>query len=414
MMKLYMSDVYRIDVHYPLDTVQTDILYFLYQPLVGASAMSTYMTMYTEGKRMNRFLKPAPLSRLVSYLSCHLDDMAKNIKTLEGIGLLKTYVKHENDFTHYIFDIQSPLSLQAFFKNQILLTLLQDALSLEDFQKTIQYFQTSREDQTNFEDITASFTDVFEIQHHGTRKLKFKNDFLEKTTKDVENLYDMDLLKRGLHDYQVPSSYLSKEDMIFIAQLGSVYAIDGMTLASFVKDAMTSQSLDRKCLKNKIKNYYEINEKSSLKEVYHKQPLQYQTKQTQNDPITLHMKYLDSITPYELLRDKQGGKEPVFHDLKIVETLMTQLALQPAVVNVILEYVLGKNQGRLSKAYCESIGATFARKHIETAMDAYHAFMNEEDNQKIKVESVIEEPIDYQPNEDEFEQLLNELKEGQL
>ena len=47
-------------------------------------------------------------------------------------------------------------------------------------------------------------------------------------------------------------------------------------------------------------------------------------------------------------------------------------------------------------------------------MDAYHAFMNEEDNQKIKVESVIEEPIDYQPNEDEFEQLLNELKEGQL
>ena len=75
---------------------------------------------------------------------------------------------------------------------------------------------------------------------------------------------------------------------------------------------------------------------------------------------------------------------------------------------------LGKNQGRLSKAYCEAIGATFARKHIETAMDAYHAFMNEEDNQKIKVESVIEEPIDYQPNEDEFEQLLNELKEGQL
>ena len=54
------------------------------------------------------------------------------------------------------------------------------------------------------------------------------------------------------------------------------------------------------------------------------------------------MKYLDSITPYELLRDKQGGKEPVFHDLKIVETLMTQLALQPAVVNVILEYVFRK------------------------------------------------------------------------
>lgn len=409
-----MSDIYRIDVHYPLDEVQNDILYFLYQPLMSSQAMSTYMTMYTEGKRMKRFLKPAPISRMLSFLSYNLDEMSQNIKILEAIGLLKTYVKHDNDLTYYIFDIQSPLSLRAFFKNQILVTLLQDAMSLEDFQKTIHYFQSSQEDKTDFEDITASFTDVFEIHHHQSRKLKLKVDFLEKTTQDIEVLYDMEALKRGLQEYQVPSSLLTKEDMTYIAQLGSVYAIDGLTLASFVKDAMTSTSLDRQCLKNKMKGYYEMSEKSTLKEVYHKQPLQYQTQQTQNDPLTLHMKYLDSITPYDLLKDKQGGKEPVFHDLKIVETLMTQLSLQPAVVNVILEYVLGKNKGRLSKAYCEAIGATFARKHIETAMEAYHAFMSEQEQSDIKLENVIEEPIDYQASADEFEQLLSELKEGQL
>lgn len=39
------------------------------------------------------------------------------------------------------------------------------------------------------------------------------------------------------------------------------------------------------------------------------------------------MQYLDKITPYELLKEKQGGSEPIFHDLKIVETLMVQLGL---------------------------------------------------------------------------------------
>ena len=65
-----------------------------------------------------------------------------------------------------------------------------------------------------------------------------------------------------------------------------------------------------------------------------------------------------------LLKEKQGGKEPVYHDLMIVETLMVQLGLKPAVVNVLIEYVLGKNNNRLSKRYCEAIGASWARKKI--------------------------------------------------
>ena len=98
-MKLYMSDLYRVELHYPLDEVQNDILYYLYQPLIGTNALSTYMMLYTEGKRMSRFLKPSSLSRLVSFLSSSLMDLEKHLKALEAIGLLKTYVRHENNIT---------------------------------------------------------------------------------------------------------------------------------------------------------------------------------------------------------------------------------------------------------------------------------------------------------------------------
>lgn len=410
-MKLYMSDLYRVEVHYPLDEVQNDILYYLYQPLIGTNALSTYMMLYTEGKRMNRFLHPSTLSRLTSFLSSSLLDIEKHIKALEAIGLLRTYVKHDNDLTQYVFVIQSPLSLKAFFKNQILTSLLQESLTADDFQKNIQYFQISKEDLSQYEDITASFQDVYTIQYKQKPLLKMQEALKNKQSTSLELPYDMDLLKRGLQDYQVSRSLLTAEDFKYIVQLGSVYSIDAFSMAGMVKEAMQSFGLDHKILKKKIQSYCEMNSASSLKEVYHKQPLQYQSEG--QSPIAMHMQYLDSITPYELLKEKQGGSEPVLHDLMIIETLMVQLGLKPAVVNVLIEYVLGKNHNRLSKRYCEAIGSSWARKHIETAMEAYDELMNDHQPQK-STQIVEEENITNDMEMDEVERLLSELKEGQV
>lgn len=115
-MKLYMSDLYRVEVSYPLDDVKHDILYYLYQPLIGSAATQLYMMLNVEGKRMSRFLKPSPFSRLTAFLSMSLLDIEKGLKALEAIGLLKTYVKHHNQMTFYVYQIQSPLSLKAFLR----------------------------------------------------------------------------------------------------------------------------------------------------------------------------------------------------------------------------------------------------------------------------------------------------------
>ena len=42
-MKLYVTDLYRVEMRYPLDDVQIDTLYYLYQPLIGMEAMHLYM-----------------------------------------------------------------------------------------------------------------------------------------------------------------------------------------------------------------------------------------------------------------------------------------------------------------------------------------------------------------------------------
>ncbi len=313
-MKLYMSDLYRVELHYPLDEVQTDILYYLYQPLIGSDALQLYMMLVIEGKRMNRFLKPSSLSRLTSFLSMSFTDLEKHFQSLEAIGLLKTFVKHENQITQYIYQLQSPLTLKAFFKNQILSSLLQESLSPEDFQKTVQYFRISVEDLSDYEEVTVRFQDVFQIYHHRKhgRILKIKDEFKEPVHQNIEVAYDKELLLKSLADYQINKSKLTDEDFQYMIQLATVYSIDALTLAGLVKDSMHSQGLDYDRLKLNIKKYFEMDSVSKLQEVYHKQPLQYQTQEGQQSPLVLHMKYLDNLTPYELLKEKQGGEKNLF------------------------------------------------------------------------------------------------------
>lgn len=242
-MKLYMSDSYRVEVRYPLDDVQQDILYYLYQPIIGSLALQLYMMLHIEGKRMSRFLQPSSFARLTSLLSMSLLDIEKGFLSLEAIGLLKTFVKHQDRMTFYVYQLQSPLSLKAFFKNQILASLLEESLSGEDLHRTLQYFEITKESLNDYEEITSSFQDVFALkyQKHGKR-IRLNVELKEQLHSDIPVQYDIDLLNKYLMDYQVNRRRLTKQDYTFIIQLALVYSLDAFTLAGMIKDSMKSMN----------------------------------------------------------------------------------------------------------------------------------------------------------------------------
>ena len=150
-----------------------------------------------------------------------------------------------------------------------------------------------------------------------------------------------------------------------------------------VKDAIVEGKFNRKALVEQAKRYYSADSASSLKEVYHTQPIQHASPQTDDDNLNKHFRYLETISPYQLLKNKQGGKEPALHDLNIAESLMA-MGLTPAVTNMLIEYVLGRSNGRLDKNYCETIGASWVRKGLKTARDAYNEVQNNKTCQVVK------------------------------
>ena len=70
--------------------------------------------------------------------------------------------------------------------------------------------------------------------------------------------------------------------------------------------------------------------------------------------------------------------------MSILESLLQDLKLNPAVINVLVDYVLTTNNNKLSKAYIETIAGQWKRSGIETAEEAMNIAKKEHNKSKNK------------------------------
>ena len=88
-------------------------------------------------------------------------------------------------------------------------------------------------------------------------------------------------------------------------------------------------------------------------------------------------------TPYNFLKSKYNGAKPTTRDLNLIENLMLDAKLKPAVVNVLIDYVMRVNDKKLSKNFVETIAGQWKRLNIETAEDAMNQAEKETKKKKI-------------------------------
>lgn len=409
---IYKTDTYLCEYAYPLSTISHDVLTLCYGPLMGPKAYTLYLYMYTEAKRMDRFHMPMTLDRLVQVTDGANEDFMLALAALEGLGLVRTYRRSEDGHTQYLFRVREPLSVRAFLKNAVLTTLLEKALGQNGMKATLNHFRMAGEDTTDYEEISHKFTDVFNVRMSDVRPLSQRGVYLDEKKGEPQFNYDFTLFDEAMNDYQIPRRQLEAHRELF-AQMGVLYGIDALTLASLVRDAMgRDRKLDREKFIKNCRSYYEIDENAQLKAVYHHQSDRYKMQDAGTDKLTQHLKYLETISPYELLKNRQGGAEPILHDLKICENLMVNLGLEPGVVNVLVEYALGRNDNRLSAAFCETIGASWRRKHVTTVKEAYEECRRKDRPQTASSQTPVVSDNTDALDEDLLDNLLKAVEEG--
>ena len=74
--------------------------------------------------------------------------------------------------------------------------------------------------------------------------------------------------------------------------------------------------------------------------------------------------------------------EPSARDLRLIESLLTDMKLKPGVVNVLIAYILKINNQKLSKNYVETIAGQWKRLNIETVEDAMR--LSEKEHKRVK------------------------------
>lgn len=363
MSELSHQDTYQVYCKDYLGEDNLRVLTLLYQPLCEAQALAVYLTLYHEVERGRILNTPSTHYRLLRLTQTQLTSLQTSLICLEGLGLIRTYIKKYGKQADYIYEILMPLTPQQFFDNALLNTMLAHALGDLDYEKTKYYFSCPPIDHQHYQSVSHSFDEVFHIDLNGIKILQSNGHFSDDKRKEPELHYDLELFYRGLQDYQIPRQAITKDLEKIIAQLGTVYHIAPSVMKEMVYDVYHDGEITIANLTERCRRYYEFENQGIIKKAVQK-PTNNQNKKQ----VTISQ--FESLSPYEYLRALQNGAKPTARDLRLIEKALTEQNLPAGVVNVIIDLVLQLNDGQFPRNHFETLCGLFARKGVKDVQQA--------------------------------------------
>ena len=368
-------------------TIITDkdkkIITMLYQPIIGYTAVALYNTLLDDLDKQELASDDLTHHRLMATMQLRLEDIVIAREKLEAIGLLKTYVKKDN-INQFIYLLFSPVSADEFFNHPILNVVLYNNLGKKEYEKILNYFKTPRYNLKDYDDITATFDDVFSSVQ-GTL-LEMNDDI---TKKDSNNLIinkgvDFNMIMSSIPDSRLSDKCFNKETKELINSLSFIYNLNTLDMQGLVSESLNEKGLiDKSLLRKNCRDYYKFENSGNLPTlIYNKQPDFLKKPKGDNSKWAKMVYTFENMTPYQLLKAKYKGAEPTDRDKKLIESLLIDQKLNPGVVNVLISYVLKVNNEQLKKSYIETIAGQWKRLNIETVEEAMR--LTEKEHKKMK------------------------------
>ena len=356
-------------------TVITDkdkkIISMLYQPIIGYAATALYLTLVDELDKQEIMSGEFTHHHLMSTMLLSLEDILIAREKLEGIGLIKTYLKKDN-INQYVYLLYSPISAHEFFNHPILNIVLYNNLGKKEYEKVLYYFKVPRINLKDFEEITCSFDEVFSPVRGSILE---NNDDVTKNNSNgliINKSIDFNLIISSIPESQVNEKCFNQDVRDLINNLSYIYNLDTLDMQGLIRNSINEKGLiDKSLLRKSCREYYQFDNFGNLPTLIHNKQPEFLKKPKGDNSKWAKMVYtFENITPYQLLKAKYKGAEPTDRDKKLIENLLIDQKLNPGVVNVLISYVLKSNNEQLTKSYVETIAGQWKRLNIETVEDA--------------------------------------------
>jgi replication initiation and membrane attachment protein len=388
--ELVPVDRYMVRSNGVLQTFDRKILTMLYQPLLGFRGYSLFMTLWSELEQDRLWGAETTHHGIMTTMQCNLKDIYQERVKLEGIGLLKTWVKEENQIRTFIYELQPPLSPEAFFSEPMLTIYLYNRLGKNKYLSVKKYFSDKVIPLDEFKEVTRQFSDVFQSVQAENMAYAANDETLNELPlpegeewldrkkgnepKVGQDLFDFDLLFAGLTEVVIPKKSVTAKVKEAIRKLAFIYHIDPISMRDLMMNVIDADDkVDLEKLRKAARDWYQLEFQDTLPALVDKtQPVhlkQYSDKKPATKDEQL-IQQLENVSPKQMLTDLSGGAEPSSSDLRIVEDVMFKQQLTPGVVNVLLYYVLLKTDMKLNRKYVEKIASHWARKQVNTVGEA--------------------------------------------
>jgi replication initiation and membrane attachment protein len=369
------------------------VLTFLYQPLVGSACFSLYMTLWAESEN-KLSSEPSTHHLLMNLLGMNLDAIYEARLKLEGIGLLKTYVKTAEQKRSLIYELRPPLTPEEFFKDGMLNVYLFQTIGKNHFNRLKRFFSVKVTPKEEYMEVTRSFQDVFEssvpgnLQNQQITKPDMMHQFLGRNeVKPIQidqTEFDFELLVAGLNESLIPKKAINQKVRDAISNLAFLYDIDAIQMKKFLLDAFNpgEDEINIDELRKAARNWYQFVNYDELPSLIERtQPIRYQVQlQEPKTPEEKLIRYFETTSPLKVLVDRSNGGEPAATDLQVIEGLLINQNLPAGVVNVLIDFVLLKTDMKLTKNYVEKIGSQWARKNVKTVKEAMELAKHEHES----------------------------------
>ena len=370
--KLEPADKYFIYNKGIITSEKIKILTNLYQPIIGYTAISLYLTFYNDLNNKSQESLEYTHHHLMTNMQLKLDSIIDARRKLEGIGLLKTYLKR-GEIDNYVYILYSPLSSYEFFNHPILNIVLYNNIGAVEYEKLQTFYKVPRISLKDYEDITEEFQDVFTSSVN--TNLLFDNSDIQKDSWleiQMKSNLDIDLLISSIPKRLVSDKCFSEEMKKLILNLAYIYKIDNMNMQGLVRNSLNERGMiDKNELRKSARNFYQFENNGRLPTlIYNKQPDYLKTPLGGDSKLAKIIYMFENTSPYDFLRKSYGNTEPTNRDKKLIENLMLEQKLNPGVVNVLIDYVLKVNNKKLNKDYIETIVGQWKRLKVETVVDA--------------------------------------------
>ncbi len=348
------------------------ILTMLYQPIIGPLPIMLYFSLWSDLDKTEIISNEYNHHHLVANMRISLEEIVSSRRKLEAIGLLKTFYKEEN-INNYIYQLYSPISAYDFFNHPILNVVLYNNLGKKEYENLKNYFKMPRINTSSYQDVTASFSDVFSsvpLTSHDILNDDIRKENIQKL--NIDTNFDFDFLTASLPNTLDKKRILTKEIKELIIELSFLYDLDVVKMQDIIPTCLTERgTISKETLRKTCRNYYQFDNHGLLPSVvYRSQPEYLKTPLGDSSKRAKMIYTFETITPYQLLKSKNNGSEPTTRDLRLAEDLIIKYGLKPGVVNVLIDYILKTNNNRLTKALAETIAGQWQRNNIETVEEA--------------------------------------------